>query len=343
MRSFAFLSSLALLAFLPPLPAAPARADDAKPPEPGPWKFSTVLNLNLSQSSFSSNWAGGDKGSIVWVLGANSAAERQLSRSFNLLNTLQLAYGQTSKQVDDGSGGRVWDTPDKTTDQIVLESVGRWTTTKLVDPYLSLRGETQFEDQSNPLGVLRFNPVKLKESAGLSRVLHKTDDALTLTRLGFGLRQAFGRTLVAGPPLARERYSTNDGGFEWQTTVKQPLLQKKVLWTGSLLVFQPLFFSDARDLEAFDAEARAADPRHENVAGFWRTTDVGAQSLFSAQITKALGVELFAQWVYDKFDNATNVDPAKPLDVRAAEIRRSVRKAGQFKETLALALRYQLF
>lgn len=335
---------LALLACLVLSAPATALAEAPAPPEPGPWKFTTVLAANLSQSSFSSNWAGGDKGSIVWVLGANTTAERQFSRSFNLLSTLQLAYGQTSKQVDDGAGGRVWDSPDKTTDQVLFESVGRWTTGRFVDPYLSLRAETQFEDQSNPLGVLRFNPVKLKESAGLARVLRKTDDAELITRAGFGFRQAYGRTLVAGTPVEEQGYSTNDGGFEWQTSVKQPVLEKKVLWTGSLLVFQPVFFTGSRDLEAYDDEARVAfGAGHENVAGFWRTTDLSAQSTFSAQITKSLGVELFAQWVYDKFDNATNVDASQPLAVRDAEIRRNVRKAGQFKETLALALKYRLF
>lgn len=34
---------------------------------------------------------------------------------------------------------------------------------------------------------------------------------------------------------------------------------------------------------------------------------------------------------------------AQPLAVRATEIRRNVRKAGQFKETLAVALKYRLF
>lgn len=334
---------LTLLVFVSLATPAAAPAQKSAPREAGPWKYTAVLNANLSQSSFSSNWAGGDKGSIVWVLGANSTAERQFNPSFNLLTTLQLAYGQTSKQADDGAGGRVWDTPAKTTDQVVLESVGRWTTTAFVDPYLSLRGETQFEDQSNPLGTLRFNPVKIKESAGIARVLARSEDAETITRLGFGFRQAMGRTFVAGAPVTLRRYSTNDGGFEWQTTVKQPVLEKRVLWTGSLLVFQPLFFSGSGRLEAFDAEARAADPSHEDVAGFWRATDVSAQSTFSAQVTKSIGVELFAQWVYDKFDNATNVDPAQPLAVRAAEVRRSIRKAGQFKETLALTLKYRLF
>jgi hypothetical protein len=335
------LSRLPVLLVL--LAAPVAFADPGKSLEPGPWKYTAVLGASFSQSSFSSNWAGGDNGSVVWVLGANASAERQFESRLNLLTTLQAAYGQTSKQVEDGSGRRTWDTPDKTTDQIALESVGRWTSTAVVDPYLSLRGETQFEDQSNPLGVLRFNPMKLKESAGIARVLAKTEDHEAITRVGFGFRQAFGRTLVAGTPVTRRRFSTNDGGLEWQTTAKWPLLGKNVLWTGSFLAFQPLLFSDAKHLESYDAEARAADPSHRDIAKYWRATDLNVQSTFSAQITQSLGVEVFAQWIYDKFDNATNIDPSQPLARRAAEVLRSTRRAGQFKETLALTVKYRLF
>jgi hypothetical protein len=66
--------------------ALPSHADAPKPAEPGPWKFSAVAGLNVSQSSFSSNWSGGDRGSIVWVLGSDMTAERQFSRRLNLSN-----------------------------------------------------------------------------------------------------------------------------------------------------------------------------------------------------------------------------------------------------------------
>jgi hypothetical protein len=52
---------------------------------------------------------------------------------------------------------------------------------------------------------------------------------------------------------------------------------------------------------------------------------------------------LFAQWVYDKFDAAANVDTTLPLDVLTAELDRNIRKRGQFKETLAIGLTYRLF
>jgi hypothetical protein len=337
--------ALALAVAASALLAGAALADDPKPAEPGPWKFGEVLALNLSQSSFSSNWSGGDKGSIVWVLTSATTAERQFSRHFNSATSLALAYGQTSRQVADPAdpGRRTWDVPDKTTDQILLQSTGRFTLDGPVDPYFALRAESQFQDQSNPLGTLELNPVRIKESAGIARVLVKRDDAETITRVGFGFRQTFGRTLLSVAPKTTKSFTASDGGFEWQTDVKQPLLQKKVLCTATLLVFQPVLYSRSSALEEFDREALAAYPGREAVKDFWKATNVDLQSTFSAQITKALGVNLFVQWVYDKFDAATNVDNSQPLDARIAEIDRGVRRAGQFKETLALALTYRLF
>ena len=157
MRPIALLACLALFAPATALAEAPA------PPEPGPWKLTTVLAANLSQSSFSSNWAGGDKGSIVWVLNTNTTAERQFTKTFNLQNVLQLAYGQTTRQVVPDAAKpdeRVWDEPDKTTDQIAFESTGRFTFGGFVDPYLGLRLDSQFRDESfEPIGTIDFNPV----------------------------------------------------------------------------------------------------------------------------------------------------------------------------------------
>jgi hypothetical protein len=331
------------------LAATPAFAADAPAPNtPGPWKFGEVLSLNLSQSSFSTNWNGGDKGSMVWVLGSAGTAERQFTPHFNLQNALTLAFGQTTRQEADPAdpGKRVWSTPDKTTDQILFESTGRWTYDRYVDPYVALRVESQFRDQSNPIGVVTFNPVRLKESAGLARVLFKTDERQAITRFGFGFRQTMSRTLTGLSPRTTTSATTNDGGFEWQTDIKQPILQKKVLWTGSLLVFQPVFFSGASALDQFDRDAAdsagtAAKP--EAIAGFWRATDVNLQNTFAAQITRSISVNLVTQFLYDKYDATTAVDNTKPLSLRVPAVLHNVRKAGQFKEVLALGFSYRLF
>jgi hypothetical protein len=311
----------------------------------GPWKYGTTVGLNLSQSSFSSNWSGGDQGSIVWVLNSDLSAQRQISRAFNLSNLLQLAYGQTAQQVPDPAdpSRRVWDTPDKTTDLIVFESIGRFPLQTFVDPYLAFRLDSQFEDQSSPIGIIRFNPIKLKESAGISRVLVKTANREAVTRLGFGFRQTLAQSFVDPVTAEKQRFTSNDGGIEWQTTATQPVLDGRVLYKGSLLVFQPVFYSRSDALEDFDALAIAGQPGREAVADFWKASDINFLNTFTAQITTHLSVNLFVQWVYDKFDSAANVDTSLPLAVLTAEVDKNVRKAGQFKETLAIGLSYRLF
>lgn len=321
-----------------------ASAEESKVLEPGPWKFGTTLGLNLSQSAFSNNWSGGDRGSFVWVLNSDLTAGRQFSKKFNLANQLQLAYGQTSKQTpdpDDPDELR-WESPEKSTDLIQEESVGRFTLGAFVDPYLAFRLDSQFLDQSSPLGSIGFNPVKLTESGGIARVFEKTEKSELITRLGLGFRQAF-RKSFTGDGLEKVSTSTNDGGIEWQTTAVKPLSKERILYKGKLLVFAPVFFSESGALDDFDQVALEFDPDREEVAGFWRVPDVNFQNTFTAQITKLLAVSLYAQFVYDKFDAATRVDPSLAPEAQIAAVDAGIRKAMQFKENLAVGLTYQLF
>lgn len=333
------------------LTAAPAFADPPKATEPGPWKFGTTVGLNLSQSAFSSNWAGGDRGSLVWVFNSQSSAERQFTTRFNWSNTLKLAYGQTAKQVAGTTPTDLrWQSPDKTTDVIAFGTLGRWTLGGPLDPYVAFDAESQFRDQTDPRGRIPLNPIKLKQSAGAARLLFKTDDGEGLTRVGFAFREVLARTFVDPLGTQKRRSTSTDGGIEWQTTVMRPLSGKKILYKGSLLVYQPLFYSKSGDLETVDATLRAADPGRESVADFWKTTDLNLQNTFTAQVTKSIGVALDVQYVYDKFDAAALVDPALATSadpaVRStytAQLDKNVRKAGQFREVLALAITYRLF
>jgi hypothetical protein len=320
-------------------------ADTSQSVEPGPWKLGSVTTLNLSQSSFSGNWSGGDKGSVVWVLGADSKAERQFSRRFHLDNQLLLAYGQTLQQQPEtaGSAKLVWATPRKTTDLIQFESTARFTLGGWVDPYASLRLDSQFRDESDPAGAISFNPVKLTETAGVARVFLKSEDRELISRLGVGLRETSARAIVDPVTLRKESFRTTDGGIEWQTQATQPMLEKKVLYKGKLLVFLPVYYNKQDDLKTFDLEARAADPARAPVKDYWRAPDVNLQNQFTTQITKLLAVSLVVHFVYDKYDQATNATTTLPIADRIALVDRGVRKAGQFRETLALSFTYALF
>lgn len=301
-----------------------------------PWKYGAILGLNLSQSAFSNNWAGGDQGSINWVVKSDLNAERQMSRRFHWANTLQLAYGQTAKQQTTASGKKEWDAPDKTTDLIQLESLGRITLDSWADPYFGLRLDSQFLDESDPIGTLKFNPVRLKESLGLARVFDKAEGRELISRLGLGLRQNFARQFTDATGDNTESFTTNDGGFEWQTDAVYPLADNRIQYKGQLLVFLPVFYSQKSDLEDFDARTGL------EVADYWKTPDVNFQNTFDAKVTEWLSVNLYLQWVYDKFDAATDVDLSITDDAALIQqVTSGIRKSGQFKQTLALALSYR--
>jgi hypothetical protein len=312
--------------------------------EPGPWNVDANLGALLTQSAFSSNWAKGDRGSFTWTLLGDLTAQRQMSHKFNWHNFLRLGYGQTGKQVADPNDPNesVWEPPSKTTDQILAESTGRFTLGAFADPFVGIRLDSQFEDESSPFGTLTFNPIRLTETAGLARVFRKTEHAELISRLGVGARQTFGREFLDAD--TKRSFSTNDGGLEWLTTAVQPLTSdNKVVYKGRLLVFAPVFYSQSGDLETFDEEARMLDPSREEVKDFWRVPDVDFQNEISAQITKIVSVSLLGHMIYDKFDANTNVDLGRGTESLIPTVDGAIRKGAQWRQTLALGLTWKMF
>lgn len=313
---------------------------------PAAWTTKGVSTLTVQQSAYSANWNGGDRGSWTWVARFDGEAERQWTPSFNLAHQLLLSYGQTAKQeLDPGNASRrVWAPPSKTNDQIVFETVARLTLREVVDPYASLRAESQFLDQSQPNATLTVNPVRLKLTAGLSRTFVDTDDRECTARFGVGGRLTTGRNFIELPPSRRTaRYTNRDLGLEGVVTAQARAFDKHVTYKGRLSLFQPLVYSQTDLLERYDALVGAVDPSHRPIADDWRTINVDVENLFTGRITSALAVELAARLVYIKFDTAASLDTTQPLAVLVPQVERNVRRAGQYRQTLALALSYRLF
>ena len=107
------------------------------------WKKDFEMGLNILQSSYSSNWNGGEKGSIVWTARFDGQMEKHMSELTNWHNTLKLVYGQTHSQdrIDDEL---VWRSPDKSDDLIDFESLFRFTPKSWVDPFVALNFNSLF-------------------------------------------------------------------------------------------------------------------------------------------------------------------------------------------------------
>lgn len=114
------------------------------------WKFDSDIMVNLTQSQFSDNWAGSELSNITWTASMNNTAQKQLAEWLKNKNTLKLAFGQTHLQKEDLLGETYWEKPQKSTDQIAFESLMQFTLKTFVDPYLSLRADSQFLDRPAP-------------------------------------------------------------------------------------------------------------------------------------------------------------------------------------------------
>jgi hypothetical protein len=331
---------LLLAAGLPP----PARADEKAVHEVGHWYPTAETGLNLTQSSYSDNWSGGDKGSVVWSWIFNGTLKNQFSEKVNWSNELKLAYGQTHQQVEDAQGRRAWGKPEKSTDLIDFETIFRFTLGGWVDPYASGRFQSLFEDASDPLGrTLSFNPLKFQESAGIARQFIDEENRTLLIRLGLALRQSARRLFVDDTPGSATRTVTgNDGGLEWTTDYKTKVLEDRVTWTAKLTFYKPLFYSGHDDLADQTGAQLAAVGLDPNIADYTTTLDIDWENIFTTQITKLISVNLYVRWVYDKYDNTVLPELNDAGELSNVEaIREAVRKAGQFKQTLALGITYR--
>ncbi len=271
------------------------------------WTKSADVSLNLNQNSYSDNWAGSEIGSISWAFNANLLAEKQLSAELHDKNTLKLAFGQTHSQfIDEVSGDKKWAKPDKTTDLIDFESLFRFTLGLAVDPFASVRWESQFMDERED-EVKSINPNIFTETFGVAKVFIKEENKELSTRFGAAFKQYF-------DSYADD--STNDGGLEFVGEFKTPLAKNVFNYNTKLTLYKALYFSESDAVE---------DTPFEDA---WQAVRMDWEHILTAQLTTLLNMNLYFQLIYD--ETAVNVD-GSPLD----EI--------QFKETLGLGFTYKLF
>jgi len=270
-----------------------------------PWTKSVDANLTMTQNAYSDNWIGGEAGTLSWVFNSNSLFERRLNPTINTKNTLKLFFGQTHSQDRDTKN---WEKPLKSTDRIDFETVLRFTFGGFVDPYASGRIESQFLDQSDRLHGHLVNPVLFTESFGIAKVLTKVEKREWTARLGGAFRESLNRYLFDEATGTTQRKTTTDGGVLFVSDFKTPLADTTMMIASRLSVYKAFYFSESQKLEGqFNMD-------------YWKSPDVNWETLFTANITKYLMVNLYVQFLYDK----------------------EVDLAGRFKQSLSLGVTYKL-
>ncbi len=323
-------------------PAVPDKKEEKRVLEVGKWYPMLEAGLNLTQSSYSDNWKGGENGAVSWTAFANGLAEKQISPNWNWLSTMRLLYGQTRQQELNSNGERVWGDSEESADQIDIETTFRLTKGWPVDPYASLRWESFFRDQTDPLGRdLWFNPMTFHESVGIARKFIDYEDHQLLGRFGLGARETYRKFFVAAIGDETSSETAWDAGAE---VVLQYLkvFEDKLTYTSRLSVYQPFTWSKTDVFDALPSDSLMAAGLPADIADYTTTVDIDWQNTFSAQITKFIAVQLYVELLYDKYDN-TVVPMADDTGsiTNADAVAASVRRKGQFKETLGIGLTYR--
>jgi len=123
------------------------------------------------------------------------------------------------------------------------------------------------------------------------------------------------------------------------TEYKVAALDGRVDWESKLTLSLPVMYSSKSIIE--DDLNLVAAGLPEDMADYTTALDVDWENSFTAKITKVISVKLFVRWVYDKYDNTVGPVVENGNLINAADVANAIRKAGQFKQTLALGFSYK--
>jgi hypothetical protein len=161
--------------------AASLHAQEAKPEEPKyGWQKEATVALNMTQSNFDNFVQGGENSTAWQFLSGVKFVNDQ--KKINWANSGKFEYGNTK------TGSRA---AQKSVDEIKLESVLTYKVGKLLNPYVSATGETQFAagydyNQSPKMEISNFfDPGYVREALGIG---YKPNDIIQV-RLGAAMKQ----------------------------------------------------------------------------------------------------------------------------------------------------------
>lgn len=160
---------------------APILAQDKPAEEPKyGWQKEMVGGINLTQTSFD-NWAQGGENQLAWQFNLNFKFVNDQEKT-NWANTGKLAYGATKSGDQEAR---------KAIDEIKLESVFAYKLGVLINPFVAVTGETQFDKGYNyattpKASISAFmDPAYFRESAGIAI----KPSEIVKTRLGISFKQ----------------------------------------------------------------------------------------------------------------------------------------------------------
>lgn len=247
------------------------------------WQKSFDGSLILSFNNYSDNWDGKESSNLNWTANGNGLFSKDLYTFLNSTNKVKLSFGQSSTKID-----TLWSDFFKSSDIIDLESVERFLLNFLVDPFVSVRLESQFIDESDTLKICYINPLKFTEGLGVARLIYKKEKLEISSRFGGAFKQSINRNAIKDSiTLSRGIDTRVDGGFEFVTEGFVPL-REYATYTFKLNLYKALFNSKEDQL--------AGTPQQD----YWKMVDVSFDNIVNVKIYEYISVNFNFLMLYDK-------------------------------------------
>jgi len=312
---------------------------------PGRWYATAEAGLNLTQAAYSDNWRGGENSSLAWSSVLSATARRRFHNSVEWNNVLKLRFGQQYQQSTRSDGSRRWSAPEKSEDKIDFESIGLISRDWKVDPYVSGRFASQFLDVSDPnRRSVPINPITVRESAGVAKLLLQNKDESVLVRFGFTGRQNYRRLFIDPVSTTKEGKFTNDSGIELQGDWRLRILENRVVWVAKASIYKPFSWSEADKFDRVAADSLASAGIARAVNDFSTAVDVSWENEFTTEVTRWVSFSLYVELVWDKYDNSVTpiLNAGGNQIANAAAVHDAIRQAVQWKQSFAAGLTFHL-
>lgn len=183
-------------------------------------QYSINANVTLSLNTFSDNWTGNTTGMLIWNSNFNPVLNYHVCRWLDFNNSLYFEFGQSWMQY---KTSKSWSTPQKSADNINIQSTFTFITIPTINPFISLTFQSQFVDDRYPDYKSYLNPGEITESFGISQNIIKKGSDYWSFHLGGASRQSLDNHMIqydsTGTIISSYSSVTYDVGGELESEV----------------------------------------------------------------------------------------------------------------------------
>jgi hypothetical protein len=248
------------------------------------WDISGNTGVDFSHNFYNQEWEGNEIGSFDGIYNLNINIENNYIDRLKFNNEFELNYGITYIEDEDN---KEWRGPEKSTDKIENESILALTMGWKIDPFVSLRFQSKFLDNTYETLPRYFNPLIISQSVGASKAFLIKNNNEIQFRLGFTIKEIIENEVDTTRMVIKDLPVGIEGGLEWVLSSKFQF-SNNISYRGKLRIFNSFSNYSASEIKE----------------SIWRRPDVNFENRVILSFNKFLQMNLYFQLLYNQNGNS---------------------------------------